>query len=169
MGNLYDHARRELKLAEIIDHPDCDSYDKTISGIVLKLIETVADAEITGYMGNTVLSLFERLVRFEHLTPLTSNPDEWQYAGDCDDEGNPIGDPLTVQNRRNPAYFSKDGGTTWYHVHGGTLPVLRSKVCEAAKELTEEWRDTGGRTYDSMNASCEKVALAVEALMALGR
>ncbi len=50
-----------------------------------------------------------RLLRFQPLSPLTADPDDWF------DHGEMSGTPLW-QSKRDPSAFSEDGGVTHYFV-----------------------------------------------------
>jgi hypothetical protein len=104
MSNLLDHARAELKRAGLFDK-DAD-YNGKLGKAVLSLIRCFAGQNHSGASAKLALDVFDRLVRFEPLTPLTSDPAEWM------DVSEPCGRPLW-QSTRWPAVFSEDGGKTW--------------------------------------------------------
>ena len=101
MSNLRDHAEREMKLAGV----DNDIYGDLVSKAVLELIDTFAKQGHSGMSGALVLSIFNQVVDFKNLTPLTNDPEEWQFHNYVR--------PLW-QNRRCSEAFSYDGGKTYY-------------------------------------------------------
>lgn len=89
-SNFVRHARRELELL----HEDED----VISGLC-NIVQAFADMGHSGGSIEPTINLLDKLLRFENLTPLTNNPDEWEDVGHG-----------LWQSRRNPAAFSDDGG-----------------------------------------------------------
>lgn len=110
--NLVDHAERELKLAGLLE-ADSD-YNGALGKAVLELIELFSKQGHSGFSATLVRELFNRCSNFENLTPITSNEEEWE------DMSNYGGDPLW-QSKRNPTYFSKDKGKTWYNLNESIL------------------------------------------------
>jgi len=108
LSNLVSHAQDELWRAGLFD-PDSD-YDGQIGVAVMGLIDTIADQGHSGGSIGYTVWLFNRLVAFKPLTPLTDNPNEWIDHTDISD-GNPL-----WQSRRQSDAFSTDGGTTYYSV-----------------------------------------------------
>lgn len=101
---LVDHAKTELEISGY-----GGDYDGMIGDAVIELIETFANQGHSGFSAYKTAALFERLARFEPLTPLTDNPKEWERIG------KELGFPETVwQNRRDSSAFSTDGGKTYY-------------------------------------------------------
>lgn len=103
---LVDHARAELARAGMYD-ADADYGGGAIAGAVLDLVQVFADQEHSGGSAMLTLGIVEKLLRFQPLTPITSDPDEWV------DRTEISGYPLW-QSKRNPAVFSPNGGQTWY-------------------------------------------------------
>jgi hypothetical protein len=100
MGNLEEHAKRELELAGLLDK-DSD-YDGMLGKAVQQLIRVFETQGHSGMSAAMTVDLFSRLADFQNLTPLTSNSADWIEVG----EGR-------WQNRRNGKAFSTDGGKTW--------------------------------------------------------
>lgn len=101
--NLVSHAERELKLAGMFDK-DAD-YNGALAPQILKVVEAFSKSEHSGASAAITIGVLNKLLRFQTLTPITSNPDEWMNVG-----------AMLWQNRRNPAIFSKNGGKTWYDI-----------------------------------------------------
>ena len=58
------------------------------------------------------LEIFNKVVNFKILTPITNDPNEWNNVNEyCRKNDKPL-----WQNKRDPSYFSKDGGKTFYTV-----------------------------------------------------
>jgi hypothetical protein len=98
-----EHARRELEL--------CGQYaeDPAYSESIIKAVRAFASYGHSGGSAMVAREQIHALLGFKALSPLTSDPAEWQ------DRSEISGSPLW-QNRRDPAMFSGDGGQTWYEV-----------------------------------------------------
>lgn len=113
MSNLLDHAKRELALvgyheAEMGDPKDMDTM--MYRGI-LDMVFNFSEQGHSGASAAYQVSILEKLLRFQNLSPLTRNPDEWMHI-----DANLAGDAKTWQSLRNSACFSRDGGLTYYHL-----------------------------------------------------
>lgn len=106
---LADHARYELERAGMFDK-DADYGPGAIAQQVLDLVNVVAGQGHSGMSIEYTLALFDKVVRYQNLTPLTSDPDEWI------DRSQESGYPFW-QNRRRGTTFSTDGGKTWYDLN----------------------------------------------------
>jgi hypothetical protein len=106
MKNLIDHCKKELQLA---GYYDGDQYDAQIAQDVLALAEVFSNQQHSGFSAEAVLFTFNKVINWENLSPLTSDPEEWVDVGDM------MGKPCW-QSSRNPRVFSDDGGKTWYKV-----------------------------------------------------
>ncbi len=105
---LVEYAKQELSIAGLFDK-DAD-YDGMIGKAVLELVETFAAQDHSGFSANYVLEIFDKVSRFQPLTPITSKPEEWLDR--TEESGRPM-----WQSKRNPSTFSTDGGQTWYDLH----------------------------------------------------
>lgn len=95
---LVDHARTELDL--IGEDP----------AYAASLVAAIAALSSFGHSGGSMMCAIDqlnRLLRFENLAPLTSDPDEWI------DQSGPSSYPIW-QNKRCSSAFSSDGGATYY-------------------------------------------------------
>lgn len=101
MSNLRDHAVREMQIAGV----DEDIYGDMTSKAVLKMIDVFESEGHSGMSAGLVLSIFNRVIDFGNLTPLTNDPDEWIQH----DRG-------TWQSKRNSSAFSQDEGRSFYLV-----------------------------------------------------
>jgi len=102
MTNLVDHARREL--AAINEAPE-------LTAGILKVIEAFAELKDSAEVTHETLQTLNALLEFQHLTPLTDDPEEW-YQHD-------MLDGTFWQNKRNGGAFSRDGGKTYYLTEEG--------------------------------------------------
>jgi len=122
--SLVEHARRELEL--------CGQYaeDPAYSESIIKAVEAFASY---GHSGGSAMIAREQLyalLRFKTLSPLTSDPGEWE------DRSAISGTPLW-QNRRGPAAFSTDGGRTWYTLDDQPPAALDRAVAETLAPILD--------------------------------
>jgi hypothetical protein len=108
LSNLEKHAEAELRLAGLYDK-DSD-YGGAIAEAVLRLVRTHAAEGHSGGSHALTLSVFNKVINFKTLTPLTSNPAEWMRVDPEQYQ------PGTWQNLRNASVFSRDGGASWYDI-----------------------------------------------------
>jgi hypothetical protein len=90
--SLVNHAEEELKYIR------GDEYNDMVADAVLEIIRVFADQGHSGFSASITTNIVEKLMRFEPLTPLTGEDNEW----------NQIKDNL-YQNRRSPRVFKEDG------------------------------------------------------------
>jgi hypothetical protein len=79
MSNLEDFAKSEMQRAGLFDK-DGD-YGGMLGDAVMKMIRVFADEGHSGYSAGMAVSIFEKVARFEPLTPLTGADDEWMEVG----------------------------------------------------------------------------------------
>ena len=108
---LVEHAKREMELAGL-KGPASD-YDGMLYDAVVEITEVLARQGHSGNSAHMTLEIFNKVARYETLTPLTQDPKEWM---DVSTIGGGIGRPLW-QSRRNPSFFSDDAGRTWYDIN----------------------------------------------------
>lgn len=97
------HAVREMKLAGL--HKKNSNYDGDIYKCVLDLVKAHAEHDHSGGSHDLTLSVFNRVINFQNLSPLTNNPKEWMNVGE-----------KMWQSTRCSDAFSEDSGQTWYSV-----------------------------------------------------
>lgn len=131
MGNLVDHAKRELEYAGMFD--DDADYRGEIAYVVMELVEVFEKQQHSGMSAALTLEFFTKLARFKTLSPITVDPDEWLDRSDIS------GYPLW-QNTRDSAVFSEDGGLTWYDVEDP----------EAVRELAKDQEGAVARVRDRL-------------------
>ncbi len=110
MSNLEKHAEFEMKRAGLYDG-DSD-YNGSIPQCVMKLVKVHAEERHSGGSHAIVLSVFNKVVNFRTLSPITSDPSEWMRVADIGTH-EPTG---LWQNSRCPSFFSRDEGKTWYDI-----------------------------------------------------
>ena len=103
--SLIKHAERELRLAGFFDK-DSD-YEGALGKAVMELIEVFSKQGHSGFSANRVVSLFEKVARYENLLPLTGEDSEWNDISDLDGG--------TLQNNRVSSVFKeKETGRAYY-------------------------------------------------------
>lgn len=120
MSNLVQHAERELTLLGE-DQETIDGYKK--------VIQAFADMGHSGGSAAIAIPVINELLQFNNITPLTDNPDEWQYISE-DVWGSSGG---IWQNRRSGEAFSNDGGKTYYLLSEGGNDKNRKPLHESKK------------------------------------
>lgn len=113
--NLTGHARRELELAGMFDKEvegseAAGSWNVLCAEAVIELMEVFAGQGHSGFSASMTQDLFSRLSKFEALTELTDNSDEWNDISEMQS-----GEP-GWQSSRNPSCFSEDGGKTYWDI-----------------------------------------------------
>ena len=100
---LAEHARRELEL--------CGQYaeDPDYSESIIRAVEAFASYGHSGGSAMCAREQMHALLGYQALSPLTSDPGEWI------DQSEASGYPIW-QNRRDPAVFSENHGTTMYRL-----------------------------------------------------
>ena len=137
MSNLVEHAKRELELAGFFDK-DSD-YDGALGESVLKLIEVFAKQGHTGGSAPATLNLFNILVNFDTIVPLTNKSDEWYDAS-----------AGLQQSKRNPSIFSDDGLQTYFDVRSdGKSKKPLKKISEQERTISVESK--GGTEFNCLN------------------
>lgn len=136
-SRFVQHARREMSLAGMLDAKEGENeldraYQDFVNESVLELLKTFSNQNHSGFSAVLVLQLFDKLVRWRTLTPLTDLPEEWAPIEPSEPGG-------TLQNTRNSEAFSEDGGKTYYllsEIHGKAgCPVCGAGWTSAKVEL----------------------------------
>lgn len=106
-SNLVRHARKELNLI--------GEEDAMVAGY-LAMINIFSKMGHSGGSASVFIPVLNALLRFQNLSPLTDDPDEWMQINPSDEE------IVCYQSRRNPEAFSEDGGKSYYLLsEGGTF------------------------------------------------
>jgi len=106
-GNLEKHARRELEIAGMFDS-DSD-YGGMLGNAVMRMMREFSEEGHSGFSASLTTTLFEKVSRFEPLTPLTGEDDEWNLLDYSSD--------TTYQNKRCSHVF-KDKDNRAYDIEG---------------------------------------------------
>lgn len=94
--NFEDFARDELTRAGLFDK-DSD-YGGMMGDAVMKMIRAFAEERHSGFSANMAVNIFSKLAKFEPLTPLTGEDDEWNEV-----------EPGVFQNKRCSHVFKESG------------------------------------------------------------
>lgn len=105
---LVEYAKSELD--RLYRDEEITDYDQAGRDAVIQLVETFANQGHSGFSANWVLAMAEKLMRFEPLTPLTGEDDEWTDIAEMN------GAPMW-QNNRSPRVF-KEGDGQAYDIDG---------------------------------------------------
>lgn len=119
MSNLVEHGKLELELAgykirEVKEIKSDEDYSDAIANSVLELLELFAKQSHSGFSASATISLFLKLVKWENLTPLTDNPQEWRDTVELGWQSEDS--PGRYQSLRNSACFSDDL-KTYYNIY----------------------------------------------------
>ena len=121
MGTV-NHAEKEF---EVLGWPgDCDMQEMVCENI-LELLKVFAEQGHSGSSAPYVLNLFNKLARFNPISPLTGKDSEWNEVGEN-----------MFQNNRDSSVFKagKDGKAYWLYgrvfkaKNGGTFTSNKSSV-----------------------------------------
>lgn len=116
--SLVEHAKSEL--ARINEDPE----------LTENLVATVAKFAEFGHSGGSApiaIHYLTKLLSFEPLSPLTSDPAEWI------DRTEISGTPMW-QSTRDPKAFSTNGGKTWYRLGEDTKPEPSAAYIEIVEK-----------------------------------
>lgn len=133
-NNLYQHAVRELKLAGMGDS-DSD-YGGALNSPVLDIVKVFCEQNHSGGSAACTIGMLEKLLRFENLTPITDNPEDWENINNKGFFKDKFIKDIW-QCKRNPALFSNDGGKTYYSVNDKERKLLNSEKYDPNKKVQE--------------------------------
>lgn len=128
MSNLELHAKKEMEIAGLFGK-DSD-YGGLLGEAVMKMVKVFADEGHTGLSANMAINIFQKVARFEPLTPLTGADNEWMEVG-----------PGIFQNTRCSHVF-KEGGEA-YDSNGKIFrepeEVMQDKEISAIAKDRADW------------------------------
>jgi hypothetical protein len=104
-SKLEMHGMKELTMAGYMGKEG--PYEGELGRAVMHMLRSFASRNASGEFSERVLELFNRLVKFELLSGVTADPEEWRDVTSWFDEP-------TWQNKRDRTIYSKDQGKTWY-------------------------------------------------------
>lgn len=149
LENLVSHAEKELKLVGL-DKKDSD-YGGLLYKAVLDLIKLFAKQGHSGYSAGMVRQLFNKLANFETLSPISDRKEDWENVSISRDNNKPL-----WQNKRDPRYFSEDGGKTWWNVDKKDvkecLDIYYHNIFE------KRFKSISRYVFESMNTEAEKTS-----------
>lgn len=108
--SLVEHAKRELEAV------NCEEPERTAIVEMVTIFDGMEDLSGVAAMG--VIHMLTKLLRFENLAPLSSDPGEWNDIVDPGTLSEPEG---LWQSRRRATTFSRDGGKTWFDIDDPSL------------------------------------------------
>jgi hypothetical protein len=132
------HAEKEFELAGW----KSEETDVSQEWVMENIRELLAVFSKQGHSGSSppyVLNLFNKLARFEVITPLTGKDDEWNEVGEGVYQNNR--DSRVFKDKDGEAYFidgkafSDDGGKTFWTSKDSRVPV--TFPCDASTLKTE--------------------------------
>lgn len=104
MSNLFSYAEDELKRAGLLDSND--EMNELMSKNILEIIKIFSSQGHSGFSASYAISLLEKLMQFQPLTPLNGNDDEWN---DMSEYGCDPGDFMFQNKRCSHVFKHKDG------------------------------------------------------------
>jgi hypothetical protein len=109
MGLVY-HAETEMKRVGL--HEKDADYNGKLYDAVMELMTVFAKQGHSGCSAQMVSDLFNKLSRYETLSPITNNREEWRDVTELmvtpDKDGRTL-----YQNRRDSRYFTEDFKLFW--------------------------------------------------------
>jgi hypothetical protein len=105
VSNLENFAKYELTRAGLFDK-DSD-YGGAIGDAVMSLMKSFSEAGHSGFSAAMTISIFNKVAKFQPLTPLIGDDDEWFECGDG-----------IFQNKRCPHVFKQNGEA--YDIESGS-------------------------------------------------
>jgi len=104
MTRLIEHALKEFEIAGWMNENGefLDSMQNDICNNILELLKVFSDQGHSGGSAYYCLDIFSKLGRFQNLTPLTGNDDEWNCINDERTNNVPI-----YQNKRSSHVFKQ--------------------------------------------------------------
>jgi hypothetical protein len=132
-----EHAQREL---------DLSGQTEESPGYSASIVAAVAAFASYGHSGGSAsvaIQQLHTLLRFRTLSPLTSDPDEWE---DCSEIS---GSPLW-QNKRDSAAMSTDAGRSWYYVDGRKSPGDERRKAGRKKQKRINGSDPAPCTHEAL-------------------
>lgn len=128
--NLKNYAKTELEKAGLFDQDSV--YNGKIGDAVYKLIELFSSQGHSNMSGQITLSIFNKVVNWEPLSPITGEKDEWMET-----------DFSILQNKRLLSLFEKTVGKPYYT----QAIVWREKVGDEIHEFTGTVEDVSSHGY----------------------
>lgn len=128
---MIEHAKRELDLiVKQCEDEEAVQMQQAINDDILKLVEVFADQGHSGGSASYAIGILTKLLKYEFITPLTGEDDEWIEVTDGVYQNKRQSNIFKDKDRFDgKAYyldgkaFSDDGGKTWYTNGESCVPV----------------------------------------------
>lgn len=126
MSNLVEHAKKEFQLVGWSDANGVfeDDMQGEVCSQVCELLELFSSHRHSGTSAPYAIRLFEKLARFQVLSPLTNSPEEWSNSID----------PETWQNVRDSRVFKYSASSDVAYMVEGYVFV---EICHFTNEEGE--------------------------------
>jgi hypothetical protein len=108
-SNMVLYAKRELELLGLFNDPD-DNFNIELGNSMLSIVKAFSEQGYSGGMAGECVRLVEKLLRFQPLTPLTGEDDEWLDVSEYS------GNQYMCQNKRCSTVFKDQTGA--YNIDG---------------------------------------------------
>lgn len=118
-SGLYLHAKHELERAGLFSPGS--AYAGMIGEAVLSAVENWAKQGHSGGSSHICLQVFNELIQYKPLTPITNEASEWMEVGKAPGRNG----GTVFQSRRKPSLFSTDGGETYYDIDEPKVPIWK--------------------------------------------
>lgn len=118
--SLLTYAEQELVRIGMTADSD-DEMNKAMRDHIIHMVDEFSKEGHSGFSASYALGLLEKLLKWEPLSPLTGEDDEWMFVGDMGD------DPVYQNVRCSRVFKGKDGrcydidGIVWYEWYCDTL------------------------------------------------
>lgn len=122
MNNLLEFCKEELNRLVPDENKDKEAYDlqQIINKDILKVIECFCDCGHTGFTAEYAINIINKLLRWQPLTELTGEDDEWNTISNNSIKYQNKRCPFIFKDENGQAYnieakiFSDDNGHTWF-------------------------------------------------------
>lgn len=119
---MKEHAKRELDLIlKQCEDEEAVQMQQVINDDILKIVEIFADQGHSGFSANYAINILTKLLKYQFITPLTGEDDEWIEVTDGVYQNKRQSNIFKDKDRFDgKAYyldgkaFSDDGGKSWY-------------------------------------------------------
>lgn len=128
MSNLVKHAEQELKIIGMGPHDkSIDPINRLMGKQILQIVKTFSKQGHSGFSANYAANIVDKLLRYEPISDLTGEPDEWNDVSEM--SGYPH-----WQNKRDGRVFKGEDGRAYFidgkvfrDKDGGTYTNLASR------------------------------------------
>lgn len=104
MSTLLEFAKRELDLIGMTED-DPDEYNSAMRRHILTMVQTFSQEGHSGFSAAYAVECLSKLLRYQALTPLTGEDDEWTRID--------FGPDMAYQNNRCYRVFKREDGTAY--------------------------------------------------------